>query len=31
MRILNNTDFKQLQAEKEEFEEKCQRTKLRDI
>lgn len=31
MRILNNTDFKQLQDEKEEFEEKCQRTKLRDI
>lgn len=31
VRMLNNADLKQLQTEKEEFEEKCQRTKWRDI
>lgn len=31
VRMLNNADLKQLQAEKEEFEEKFQRTKWRDI
>lgn len=31
VRMLNNDDLKQLLAEKEDFEEKCQRTKWRDI